>query len=87
MMARINYTILVFCLVALTPCTASGQVDSLSTRQLGEVTIEGEKLFSIERLPKIISFGIRGHCACIRHTGPQRLDSNSTKATVATECK
>lgn len=32
---------------------AQEETDSIRTRQLGEVTIEGHKLFTIERLPKI----------------------------------
>lgn len=52
MMGRIkyNFTLLLFSFAS----GAFGQVsDSLRTSRLGEVVIEGEKLFSIERLPRI----------------------------------
>ena len=53
-MERINFSGVVFFLLLLSgTATAQVEVDSMRTRTLEEVTIQGEKLFSIERLPKI----------------------------------
>ena len=53
-MERINFSdVVIFLLVLSGTATAQVEVDSMRTRTLEEVTIQGEKLFSIERLPKI----------------------------------
>ena len=53
-MEQINYIKILFLVLVLSK-TASAQedVDSIRTKRLDEITIEGNKLFTIERLPKI----------------------------------
>ena len=53
-MEQINYIKILFLVLVLSK-TASAQedVDSIRTKRLDEITIEGDKLFTIERLPKI----------------------------------
>ncbi len=41
------------CLFFILPATALAQTDSIRMRNLGEITIEGQKLFTLERLPAI----------------------------------
>lgn len=66
----------------LLSATASAQVgvDSIRTKRLGEVTVEGEKLFTIERLPKIqgtyIWAGKKNEVINV-----QKLDANITERT------
>ena len=52
MMVRIKWIAVIYLFLIL-PIAGQAQTDSLRTRQLGEVTIEGVKLFTLERLPPI----------------------------------